>query len=110
MADRGDTRDMHHKRLEFLGLDDSQKAILKSLQPTVKESIGAALDAFYKKVKATPETARFFREEAHMKAAKGLQATHWEKISSGALGRRSACRRRRHRGSRSRLRAGIWHR
>ena len=76
---------MHRKRLEFLGLDDSQKAILKSLQPTVKESIGAALDAFYKKVKATPETARFFREEAHMKAAKGLQATHWEKISSGAL-------------------------
>jgi methyl-accepting chemotaxis protein len=85
MATQGDTRELHRKRLEFLGLDDAQKAILKSLQPMVRESIGVALDAFYKKVTATPETSRFFREETHMKAAKGLQASHWEKISSGAL-------------------------
>jgi methyl-accepting chemotaxis protein len=85
MTAQDDSREMHRKRLEFLDLDDRQKGVLRSLQPLVRDSIGNALDVFYKKVKATPETARFFREDAHMKAAKGLQATHWEKISSGAL-------------------------
>jgi methyl-accepting chemotaxis protein len=77
--------DAHRGRLEFLGLDEEQKKLLRSLQPLVREAIGPALDAFYKKVKSTPETARFFREDAHMSAAKGRQATHWEVISSGAL-------------------------
>jgi hypothetical protein len=36
MATQGDTRELHRKRLDFLGLDDGQKAILKSLQPTVR--------------------------------------------------------------------------
>ena len=46
MATHDDTLELHRKRLEFLGLDDGQKEILRSLQPTVRESIGAALDAF----------------------------------------------------------------
>ncbi|MCB1446145.1 MAG: globin-coupled sensor protein [Rhizobiaceae bacterium] len=75
----------HRKRLDFLGFGDAQKALLKSLQPTVRESIDAALETFYEKVRATPETARFFREEAHIAGAKGRQATHWDVISSGAL-------------------------
>lgn len=77
--------DTHGKRLDFLGLDEDQKKLLRSLQPLVREAIGPALDTFYKKVKSTPETARFFREDAHMSAAKSRQATHWEVISSGAL-------------------------
>ena len=85
MAARGETVDIHRKRLEFLGFDEKQKALLRSLQPLVRDSIGSALDAFYKKVKATPETARFFREDAHIDMAKGRQATHWQVISSGAL-------------------------
>jgi methyl-accepting chemotaxis protein len=85
MVAQGDVRQMHRARLEFLGLDDRQRGILKSMQPLVMDSIGTALDAFYTKVKANPDTARFFREETHMKAAKGRQASHWEVISSGAL-------------------------
>jgi len=85
MAGQTDAGDAHRKRLEFLDLGDEQKALLKSLQPLVREAIGPALDVFYRKVKSTPETARFFREDAHISAAKGRQATHWEGISSGAL-------------------------
>ncbi|MBX9455430.1 MAG: globin-coupled sensor protein [Rhizobium sp.] len=85
MTAHDDTQEMHRKRLEFLGFGEEQKALLKSMQPLVRESIGEALDVFYKKVKATPETSRFFREETHMAAAKGRQASHWEVISSGAL-------------------------
>jgi methyl-accepting chemotaxis protein len=85
MTAQDDAREMHRKRPDFLGLDDSQKALLKTLQPLVRESIGGALDTFYKKVRSTPETARFFREEAHITGAKGKQASHWEMISSGKL-------------------------
>jgi methyl-accepting chemotaxis protein len=77
--------ELHQKRLDFLGFDEDQKSLLRSLQPLVRASIGGALDVFYSKVKATPETSRFFREDAHMSAAKGRQASHWEVISSGAL-------------------------
>ena len=85
MVSGDDMMTKHRKRLDFLGFGDAQKALLKSLQPTVRESIDAALETFYEKVRATPETARFFREEAHIAGAKGRQATHWDVISSGAL-------------------------
>ena len=85
MVSGDDMMTKHRKRLDFLGFGDAQKALLKSLQPTVRESIDAALETFYGKVRATPETARFFREEAHIAGAKGRQATHWDVISSGAL-------------------------
>ena len=64
MVSGDDMMTKHRKRLDFLGFGDAQKALLKSLQPTVRESIDAALETFYEKVRATPETARFFREEA----------------------------------------------
>src|SRR5262245_29893715 len=85
MISSHDIGEAHRRRLEFLGLDDKQKMLLSSLQPLVQESIGAALDVFYAKVKSAPETARFFQDQAHMTAAKGRQASHWELISSGAL-------------------------
>jgi methyl-accepting chemotaxis protein len=85
MAKDDKTSELHRKRLEFLGFDEAQKALLRSMQPLVRASIRDALDVFYAKVKATPETARFFREDAHIDMAKGRQATHWEGISSGAL-------------------------
>jgi methyl-accepting chemotaxis protein len=85
MATQDDIRAKHRMRLDFLGFGDAEKALLKSLQPMVRECIGGALDVFYKKVKETPETAHFFREDAHMNAAKGRQASHWEVISTGVL-------------------------
>ena len=45
MAVQHDTGEMHKKRLEFLGLGEKQKALLKNLQPLVRASIGGALEA-----------------------------------------------------------------
>src|ERR1019366_3649246 len=40
------------------------------------------LAAFYDKVRVTPATRRFFTDEKHMAAAKGLQERHWGIIAA----------------------------
>jgi methyl-accepting chemotaxis protein len=69
------------RRLEFLGIDENARTLLRSTQPLVGSAIGPALDVFYRKVKSTPETARFFRDDNHVTGAKNLQSKHWEMIS-----------------------------
>jgi len=88
MSTRQDDLNELQRRLDFLGLDAPSRNRLKSLQSLVADSIGPALDVFYKKVKSTPETARFFSSDTHISGAKGLQAKHWEMISSGDLDER----------------------
>ncbi|MCA1968926.1 MAG: globin-coupled sensor protein, partial [Rhizobium sp.] len=53
-------------RLQFLGLDETARQKLRALAPTIGKNIGSALDVFYKKVRGTPETAAFFRNEDHL--------------------------------------------
>lgn len=65
------------KRLDFIGLDESARRVLRGLGPTIRANVGAALDVFYKKVRGTPETARFFRSEDHVNGAKVRQEAHW---------------------------------
>ena len=71
------------KRTEFLGLIGKDRALLQTLQPLVEESIGPALDIFYKKISQTPETAAFFNNPDHINMAKGRQSKHWSIIASG---------------------------
>jgi methyl-accepting chemotaxis protein len=73
------------QRLDFLGLNEEAVAKLRSMQGLVQESIGPALDTFYKKVRATPDTAKFFRDDTHISGAKNLQSKHWGLITSGSL-------------------------
>ncbi|MDO6965181.1 globin-coupled sensor protein [Rhizobium alvei] len=73
------------QRLDFLGLNEEAVGKLRSMQGLVQESIGPALDTFYKKVRATPDTARFFRDDSHISGAKNLQSKHWGLITSGSL-------------------------
>ncbi|WP_119942372.1 globin-coupled sensor protein [Neorhizobium sp. NCHU2750] len=71
------------ERLDFVGLGEAERRYLAKVQPLVHEAIGPSLDAFYKKAKAHPHTAKFFASDAHIAHAKGRQATHWDVISSG---------------------------
>ncbi|MCV3766964.1 globin-coupled sensor protein [Rhizobium sp. TRM95796] len=73
------------QRLDFLGVDAAAQKELQKLSPLVSELIGPALDMFYAKVRANPETARFFKNESHISGAKSAQAKHWAIITSGAL-------------------------
>ncbi|WP_105417021.1 globin-coupled sensor protein [Neorhizobium sp. T25_27] len=81
-------KDQNHKadlaeRLEFIGLGQEQRRSLAEVRPVIKETVGGALDAFYRKVKGNPQTAKFFSNDGHIAHAKSRQAAHWEGIASG---------------------------
>jgi len=85
-ADRAGDADMTHdqttsERVAFIGLDDKAKAALRDLRPLIQKEVGPALAAFYDKVKATPETRKFFKDERHMDSAKDRQGRHWGLIA-----------------------------
>jgi methyl-accepting chemotaxis protein len=84
MGRRAGNIDSLDERLSFIGLDEDDRAVLKNIAPMVARAIGPALDVFYNKMRMTAETRRFFTDENHMSAAKGKQAQHWAKITSGA--------------------------
>ncbi len=71
-----------NERLQFVDFDAGQREALKRALPTISASLDGALDIFYGKARATPETARFFSSEAHIQSAKGRQVKHWEVIGS----------------------------
>lgn len=73
-------------RLEFMELDAATREVLRSLQPLIANSIGAALDVFYRKVRNTPATSHFFADAKHIAHAKGAQMRHWEVIASAEFG------------------------
>ncbi|WP_448664841.1 methyl-accepting chemotaxis protein [Sphingomonas sp. CJ20] len=72
-------------RLAFMEMDQDQLDQLRSAQSIVRSSIGPALDRFYARASATPETARFFTDTAHMARAKAAQERHWARISEGTF-------------------------
>ncbi len=72
-----------NERLQFVDLDDAQRTALARSLPVISASLDTALNKFYAKARANPETARFFASEAHVQGAKARQAKHWELIASG---------------------------
>jgi methyl-accepting chemotaxis protein len=70
------------ERLDFMGMDQRARAALIKLRPLLNQALGPALDAFYKKVKAKPETRKFFSDDRHMATAKGAQERHWGIIAA----------------------------
>jgi len=75
---------------QFMSLDPAACAGILSLKPVVEREMPAALDAFYDKVRATPKLNAFFRDDAHMAAAKSAQLKHWDAIGSARFDDRYA--------------------
>ena len=75
---------------QFMSLDPAACAGILSLKPVVERELPAALDAFYDKVRATPRLSAFFRDDAHMAAAKSAQLKHWDAIGSARFDDRYA--------------------
>ncbi|KTF69793.1 protoglobin domain-containing protein [Sphingomonas sp. HT-1] len=69
-------------RLSFMELDEKQCETLRATQPWVEATLGSALDHFYARAGRTPETAKFFRDRAHMDKAKSAQQKHWARIAA----------------------------
>jgi len=82
MSDPAHDNDGLRTRLEFIGFDPRARSTLADLQPFVGRAIGAALDAFYRKARATPEMRKMFADEGHIASAKARQETHWTAIAS----------------------------
>ena len=74
------------QRLNFLGIDEAERARLRNCAPRIRKSIGPALEAFYAKLNATPELKKFFSGDKSVARAKSLQHTHWEKIAEASFG------------------------
>ena len=72
-----------NERTAFMGIDDKARAALRSLRPVIEAEIGKALDSFYGKVRASPETRKFFSDDRHMNAASSRQQSHWGVIAEG---------------------------
>jgi len=70
-------------RLAFMEMDAAQRATLAGNSKLIRSVIGKALDHFYKRVRATPETAAFFSNEGHIRGAKGAQERHWGHVADG---------------------------
>ncbi|MCY1646481.1 methyl-accepting chemotaxis protein [Caulobacter sp. SL161] len=71
------------ERTAFMGIDDKARSALRDLRPVIRAEIGKALDSFYGKVRATPETRKFFSDDRHMNAASSRQQAHWGVIAEG---------------------------
>lgn len=74
------------KRLEFVGMDDKALDAMKRAQPFVANAIRPALEAFYVKVRKTPEVHKFFSSESHIAGASNRQEQHWGVMAAGNYG------------------------
>jgi methyl-accepting chemotaxis protein len=74
------------QRLQFLGLDEADRARLRRCAPRIMAAMEPALAAFYARLRATPEVSRFFPDAATLDRARGRQNSHWARIAEGSFG------------------------
>ena len=72
--------------LEFFGLNSSDWANCARIRRTLERKGAGALDRFYLKIRARPDTARFFSSQETMSSAKARQLEHWQHLFGGAPG------------------------
>jgi len=70
-------------RLQFMEIDAAARDALRAVKPIIMKALPGALDHFYTRVAATPETRRFFTSPSLVSSAKDRQLKHWETIYSG---------------------------
>ena len=69
-------------RMNFMGLGAASSGY-RAISSLLRKEVPRALDAFYVKVRAEPETHRFFSSENHIQAASKAQEAHWDAIIEG---------------------------
>ncbi|MCA3255244.1 MAG: hypothetical protein INF91_06480, partial [Alphaproteobacteria bacterium] len=70
-------------RLAFIGFSDRDRAALRASADLLDRAMGPAMERFYAKVAATPETAGFFADRKAMSSAQARQESHWKVIAKG---------------------------
>lgn len=73
-------------RLSFVGLGPDERDALRQIAPAVMENIDAGLAAFYRTIRATPQTRGFFDSDTAVSRAGGRQKQHWKMILDAEYG------------------------
>jgi len=69
------------ERLQFIDLEEGERAYLQSLKPLIDAALPAILDDFYQKIGSVPDVAQFFPDGSVDRARSG-QLRHWARIST----------------------------
>lgn len=77
-----DTND-HQGRINFAGIDDQTRNLLREMQADVMATLPGVLKNFYTEIASIPEVARFFPTPAIIMHATERQLQHWRTILSG---------------------------
>ncbi|KKC35867.1 hypothetical protein WH87_14945 [Devosia epidermidihirudinis] len=83
MSSSSQPKDVLQSRLDFVGLDDTARARLATVQTHVDKHLPLALDQFYAKLSTVPAVTKFFDGKQHMNRAQGKQVGHWKAIAAG---------------------------
>ena len=78
------------QKVNFFGVSASDYAVFPKISKALNRYAAAALDAFYAKVRETPDTARMFANDAAIAHAKSKQIAHWRGLFSGEIDDRYA--------------------
>lgn len=70
------------RRMGFMGLGRPSAGYM-AVSPLLRRTVPLALAAFYERIRAEPETRRFFRDEAQITTASNAQQRHWDAIIDG---------------------------
>ncbi len=62
-------------RLKFIGLDEHNSEILRSMKPLVEPELPVALDNFCERIPVPPEVSRFFSSDSHINGATQVNET-----------------------------------
>jgi methyl-accepting chemotaxis protein len=75
--------DLLRERLDFIKMDTAALEALRSTKQVIMTALPVAIEAFYEQIRSVPETAKFFKSNAHAQSAGARQIAHWDSISSG---------------------------
>ena len=67
-------------RLSFFQIGAAEYRSFPRIRSVLARHAGAALDRFYARIKAIPQTARFFSGDQQIAGAKGKQMEHWNHL------------------------------
>jgi len=76
------SREDIERRTAFMGLGHRSPGYAEQ-ENLLRQTLPQALEAFYDRVRVTPETRAFFRDETHIGTAKSAQVSHWDAIIEG---------------------------
>ncbi len=81
-----DNSSANQNRLQFFGIDADDYASFPRILRAIQKHAPGALDDFYTKMSATPDTARFFTSRQTMDHARDKQFNHWVQLFSRDIG------------------------